>query len=130
MAQINHDTAAVWEGWQQRELRIAHCQSCGAWINLPKQICPECWSDDVAAEPVDGAAHLGAYSLPRTAPGVTEPVVTGVVSLDAAGNARMLARIVGCSVEELVTGLPLVLDWREDDGHVLPQFTAAPATTA
>src|SRR5947209_1027434 len=102
VATINHDTAQFWEGCQQRELRVAHCQECGTWIHLPRWVCPSCWSDNVAVEVVDGAAHLLAYSLPRG----TDPTITGVVALDAAEGVRMLARIVGCTQVEVRTGMP------------------------
>jgi uncharacterized OB-fold protein len=128
MAQVNHDTAEVWEGWQRHELRIGHCQACGKWINLPKPFCPECWSDDVVTEVVDGAAHLVTFSVPRTFGDEAEPVVTGIVSLDAADDVRMVARIAGCPPDDVVSGMALTLDWREEDGAVFPQFR--PATGA
>ena len=125
MATITHDTAEVWEGWQQRELRIARCHACRTFVHPPTRVCPACWSDDVSAEIVDGAAHLLTFSFPRLAPGATEPVVTGVVTLDAAAGVRLLAPVVDCAPEDVATGMALTLSWGDADGISIPQFTPA-----
>jgi uncharacterized OB-fold protein len=125
VAEINLDTVEVWRGWQERKLLVARCQSCGTWISLPRAICPECWSDNVVAEVADGHGHLLAFSVPRVGPDAAEPVVTGIVTLDGAPGARLLARIVGCPPGELEAGAPVALDWREEHGTVFPQFVVA-----
>ncbi|HVU72866.1 MAG TPA: zinc ribbon domain-containing protein [Mycobacteriales bacterium] len=122
MAKITHDTAEVWQGWQQRELRIAHCQACGTWVHPPRRICPECWSDDVHADVAGGTGHLLAFSFPRPAPDATEPIVTGVVALDDAEGVRLLAPIVDCARDDVRTGMALSLTW--GDANV-PQFRPA-----
>lgn len=127
MAQVTRDTVDVWRGWQRRELRIARCQSCGAWIHLPKRVCPQCWSDDVCAEIADGAGHLVAYSVPRSGGEGAAPVVCGVVALDHAPGVRILARIVACTPAEVRPGMALSVTWYEDATATVPAFEPAGA---
>jgi uncharacterized OB-fold protein len=122
---INHDSAEFWEGCQQHELRIARCQDCGTWIHLPRRVCPDCWSDHVATEVVDGAGRLLTYSLPRAAADATEVTITGVVALDGADGVRLLTRIVGCVPDEVSIGMPLIVDWRAEEAGTVPQFRPA-----
>jgi hypothetical protein len=125
VAQLNHDTAECRQGWQRRELLIARCQNCETWIHPPRGICPQCWSDTVHAEAVDGAGHLVTWSLPRTGTDAAQPVITGVVAMDAAPGVRLLARIVDCPAGQVEVGMPLTVDWRGEDGGVVPQFRPA-----
>jgi uncharacterized protein len=125
VAQINHDTAGFWLGWQRHELRIARCQGCGTWIHPPRRVCPHCWSDSVRAEVIDGAARLVTWSLPRASPGAGGTTITGVVAMDAAPDVRLLAQIVGCPVDRLEVGMALAVDWRGEDGTAPPRFRPA-----
>jgi uncharacterized OB-fold protein len=126
MSAINHDTAELWQGWQQRTLRFPRCEDCGTWIHPPRPFCPDCWSDRVVSTPVDGAGRLLTYSLPRLPPGAAQPVVTGVVALDGADGVRLLTRIA-CPPERVTIGMPLTLDWRDENGTAYPQFRPAGA---
>jgi hypothetical protein len=122
MAQINYDTSPVWNAWQRRELGLTRCQSCGCWIHLPKHICPNCWSDDVAVELADGHGHVVTYSLPRAMTGTSEPVVTAIVQLDNADGVRLLARLLRCSPAEVRDEMAVELTWAEDGGITMPAF--------
>jgi uncharacterized protein len=122
MAKINHDTSPVWQAWQRRELGLTRCQSCGTWIHLPKYVCPNCWSDDIAVEVADGRGHVVTYSLPRAMPGSPEPVVTAVVELDNAAGVRLLARLLRCSPAAVSDGMAVELAWAADAGITTPAF--------
>jgi len=121
MGTVTYDTRVHWEGWQARRLLINRCGDCGTWIHFPRRLCPDCWSENVTPEPVDGSGRLVSWSLPRTPPGAP-PVVTGVVALDAAPGARILAQVTGVDPDELTIGMALELGWRDEHGHTVPEF--------
>jgi uncharacterized OB-fold protein len=123
---INYDTQLIWDGWQRRELRAPRCADCGTWLHFSGRICPECWSEDVTTQLVPGAGRIVTYSLPRV-PSGHDPVVTVVAAFDEAPNVRLLARLAGCDPEQVTIGMSVTVDWRDDDGHVVPELRPAVA---
>jgi uncharacterized OB-fold protein len=117
----NYDTLPYWEGCDQRELRIARCADCHTWIHFPRGVCPNCWSDDVRHEAVEGSGQVVTFSRPRVPDGAP-PMVTALVALDAADGVRILGRLEGAAPDAVRVGMPVSLDWREEDGQFVPQF--------
>lgn len=129
MGELNHDTLPLWEGWQRRELRFAHCGACGTWFHLPRRICPQCWSEEISFDEVRGTGRVISWSLPRQSP--DQPVViTALVAMDDAGDVPFLARMVACEPAEMRFEMPVVVDWRDDGGVTYPQFRPSGATVA
>ena len=60
-------TAFFWEGARDRELQIQRCQRCGTYIHLPRPVCRNCHSFDLAGERGVGAGTL--YSFTETLQG-------------------------------------------------------------
>jgi uncharacterized OB-fold protein len=125
----NYDTQPFWEGCDAHELRIARCADCQTWIHFPVRVCPACWSDNVTFEAVDGAGHVVTFSRPRVPEGA-DPVVTAVVALDNAEGVRILGMLAGAAPEDVHIGMPVALDWREQDGQAVPQFVPAGGAVA
>ena len=120
MAHVNHDTTAYAQGCEQQVLRINRCADCATWIHPPKRICPNCWSESVEPTEVGGGGHLVSFSVPRVAPGDSDPVITAVVAMDQADGVRILARLVG--VGEVTIGAALDIDWSRIGGATAPVF--------
>jgi hypothetical protein len=125
MGPINHDTQPIWEGWQRREFRLAHCSDCGTWFHTPRRICPACWGEHIGFDEVDGSGHVVSWSLPRQPDPAAPPVVTALVAIDHAAGVNFLARLGGCDPADVRFDLPVVLHWRDDDGIVSPEFRPA-----
>ena len=129
MGEVNHDTALIWEGWQLRQFRAARCVDCRAWLDGPRALCPQCWSERIEYMVVEGAGHVLSWSLPRPATPDAAPVITALVSLDDADGVHVLAQLVGCAPADMRFDLPVVIDWREEGGRTFPQFRPAGVTS-
>lgn len=104
-----------WNGLDNGQFRVQRCGQCGTAFFPPAPICPRCHATDVSWIDTDGTGDLYAYSrLHRTAPGVPEPIVLGIVEL--AEGPRVLAR-VDAPVEDLNVGVSMRLrPWAYDEG--------------
>jgi uncharacterized OB-fold protein len=122
MVRRSHDSRDFWEGCDRHELRIMRCQACGRWIHFPRRICPNCWSDDVSAETVDGSGHVVTFSIPRVLDAAAEEIVTAVIALDAAPEVRIVGRLVECDPTAPLIGASVELTWGQYDGQEVPRF--------
>lgn len=124
---ITHDNAEHYRGRLRRQLLLNRCEACGRWHAPPKPVCPECWSFDVKATPVQGAGtifmaiflHQGppAPGLDYTVP---YPVVT--VELDEQPGLRFTSTMVGADNDAIRIGKRVRLGWIERAGAPLPVF--------
>jgi uncharacterized OB-fold protein len=116
----NYDTAPFWDGCDAHELRITRCKDCGTWIHFPKGVCPNCWSDNVAVETVEGGGRVVTFSIPRVADGA-EPIITALVALDQAVGVRVLGRLEA-KVSDVRIGMAVAVAWRDYHGQPVPEF--------
>lgn len=107
--------APFWDGLESGRLLVQRCGECGEPFFPPSPVCPRCGAADVAWIETDGTGELHAFTRQhRTAPGVPEPVVLGLVALSA--GPRLLAR-VDAPFEALSIGTPVrVVPWAYDEG--------------
>jgi uncharacterized OB-fold protein len=129
-ARIDHDNKHYYRGLLQRRLLVLRCRNCRHWILPPRSLCPRCWSESVAAEPVSGRGHV--HLLMRlwqgpAAPSVdySRPYPVAAVELDEQPGLRVSAAIVGAEGQELRIGMPVELDWTERQGAPFPVFRPA-----
>src|SRR5215216_4459194 len=57
-------TSFFWDGARQRQLWIQRCQACGTYIHMPRPVCRNCQSFDLAPAQVSGKGTL--YSWTQT----------------------------------------------------------------
>ena len=124
---VTHDSAAHYRARLERRLLLNRCTSCGRWHHPPKPICPRCWSTDIAPTEVDGRGTIHLVMFLHQGPpaaGVTydspHPVVT--VELDEQPGLRFTSTIVGSTLDEIVIGRRVRLDWIERGGVPVPVF--------
>jgi uncharacterized protein len=124
---ITHDNAEHYRARLHRQLLMNRCQACGRWHAPPKPLCPECWSFDVKATPVEGSGTIFmAIFLHQgpPAPGVDYavpyPVVT--VELDEQPGLRFTSTVVGCDNDAIRIGARVHLTWIERSGSPMPVF--------
>jgi uncharacterized protein len=124
---ITHDNAEHYRARLHRQLLMNRCQACGRWHAPPKPLCPDCWSFDVKATPVEGSGTIFmAIFLHQgpPAPGVDYsvpyPVVT--VELDEQPGLRFTSTVVGCDNDAIHIGVRVGLTWVERSGAPMPVF--------
>lgn len=124
---LDRDNAEHYRGRLRRELLMNRCQSCGRWHAPPAPICPDCWSNSVAAEPVsgDGTIFMAVFlHQGPPAPGVdySEPHPVVAVELAEQEGLRFTSTVVGAAKDRIVIGAPVRLSWIERAGVPFPVF--------
>jgi uncharacterized protein len=123
-------TAFFWEGARNHELRIQRCQSCGTFIHLPRPICRNCQSFDLAGERVSG--HGVLYSFTQTFKAFHPffvdrvPYIIATVTLVEQPGLQFLTNLVGIDEADAQMGMAVEVDFAElADGYVIPVFKPA-----
>lgn len=121
-------TAFFWEGARAGELRIMRCQNCGYYIHLPRPVCRNCLSFDVAPEAVSGRGTLYSFTITHRAfhPFFADrlPYVVAVVELEEQRDLRFVTNLVGLDNRSPVFGEPVQVGFEElAPGYVIPVFS-------
>ncbi len=114
--------APFWEGLTAEEIRLQHCQNCGAWQWGPEWICHKCHSHDVAFEMVEPTGRI--YSYERVwhpvHPALKDqgPYIVVLVQIPEADNVRMVGNLLGDPHQKVEFGSPVkaVFEHHEADG--------------
>lgn len=103
--------APLIEGWQRGELMLQHCADCRDIIFFPRNMCPRCWSTNLAWKRSSGDGKIVAFSLVYkhvTAPFAAEaPTVLAEIALT--GGGAMMARVATNAPAAIVSGMPVEL---------------------
>ncbi len=117
-------TQPFWDAVVEGRLLIQRCGSCAAAIFYPRQVCPRCWSEDLAWVEASGKARLKSYSTVFRPghPGWVDaaPYVVGLVEL--AEGPTMLTHILA-PPPALHVGIGLTMRPTDIGGRVLPAFS-------
>jgi uncharacterized protein len=127
-------TAFFWEGARRRELWIQRCQSCGTYIHLPRPVCRNCQSFDLAGEKVSGRGTL--YSWTQTFKAfhpffvARVPYLLATVTLVEQPGLQFVSNIIGVAPDrvddEVRIGTEVVVDFEElAPDYLLPVFRLA-----
>jgi uncharacterized OB-fold protein len=114
-----------WDGLAHGELRVQHCDACGAWAHYPRHRCPRCLSDRLSWHTVeqDGTVYTFTVARRPTAPPFADemPQVIAVVELRV--GVHVTTTLVGVDPDDVRVGLPVtaVFD-AQDDGVTLLRF--------
>ena len=108
---LTSTNAPLIEGWQRGELMLQHCADCRDIIFFPRNMCPRCWSTNLAWKRSSGGGKIVAFSLVYkhvTAPFAAEaPTVLAEIAL--AGGGAMMARVATNAPATIVSGMPVEL---------------------
>lgn len=125
-------TAFFWDGARNGELRIQRCQACGTYIHLPRPICRNCLSFDLAGERVSGLGTL--YSFTKTFKAFHPffvdrvPYIVATVTLAEQQGLQLLTNLVGIDEADARMGMQLQVTFQElAEGYVIPVFEPAHA---
>lgn len=120
-------TAPFWESVRAHAMRLQRCTGCGRWIFYPRGLCPHCFSDDLAWEPVAGTGVVHAFTIvhrhPSPAFNAEIPYVVALIELDE--GARLLSNLVEVAPDpaEVRVGLPVEVVYDDVTAEVtLPKF--------
>ena len=121
-------TAPFWTAAGQERLTCAQCSNCGQFRMPPTPFCPHCRSQALDWPTLPGTGQVYSFTIVERAvlPGTedTVPYVVGVIDLDDAAPARIIANIVDCDVDALHVGARVrVLFDPYGDGIGVPRFT-------
>jgi uncharacterized OB-fold protein len=125
------DTAPYWDAAREHKLLIRRCRPGGHAFFYPRPFCPVCWSRDVEWEEASGRAMLYTYSIVRVndLPPFPDRIPYVAAVVDLAEGPRMMTNVVDCDFDDLVIGMPLVVQFRDTgDGVTIPVF--APEASA
>lgn len=120
-------TASFWQGARNGELWIQRCRSCGTYIHLPRPVCRNCQSFDVAGERVSGRGTL--YSFTQTFKAFHPffvdrvPYIIATVTLAEQEGLQFLTNLVGIDETDARMGMDVEVDFEElAEGYVIPVF--------
>jgi uncharacterized OB-fold protein len=120
-------TAPFWESVKAHAMQLQRCNGCGRFIFYPRGVCPHCFSDDLAWQPVAGTGAVHAFTIvhrhPSPAFNDEAPYVVALIELDE--GVRMLSNLVDIEPDpaSVKVGLPVevVYDGATDE-VTLPKF--------
>ncbi|MDO8363416.1 MAG: OB-fold domain-containing protein [Actinomycetota bacterium] len=120
-------TAYFWEGTRAGELRILRCRSCGFYVHMPRPVCRNCQSMDLAGEKVSGKATLYAFTETHKAfhPFFVSrvPYLLATVELAEQPHLHFLTNLVGIAEADVRIGMQLEVAFEELSPEiVIPVF--------
>lgn len=124
-------TSFFWEAARRHELHIQRCQVCGTYIHMPRPICRNCQSFDLAPEQVSGRAVLYTWTQTFKAfhPYFVErlPYVLATVTLVEQEGLQFMTNLVGIDQDnidaEARMGMDVEVDFHDlGDDYVIPVF--------
>ena len=104
-AQPNSENLPFFEGAEQGQLVLPRCRDCDFVIWFPREICPECGSQDVGWFEASGDGSIYSFTVTRRIPGggnKVTPFVLAYVELDE--GPRVMTNIVECDPEQISIG--------------------------
>jgi uncharacterized OB-fold protein len=120
--------APLLAAWRSGHLALQSCSGCGLVFFYPREICPRCWSAELAWIEAGGTGSVVSFSLiqrPLHAAFEDEvPVVLAEIALPE--GASLLARVVGDDRSEVSSGRAVrLLSLPEASRYPLPTFRLA-----
>ncbi|MGH3208989.1 MAG: OB-fold domain-containing protein [Trebonia sp.] len=119
------DTEFFWAGAAAGELRVQHCDGCGALRHPPGPMCPSCGAMTAGYVAAAGTGEVYSYVVHHhpPVPGKKLPVVIALVELTE--GVRMTGELLGVRPDEVRIGLPVRVEFvRIDDDLTLPAWRA------
>lgn len=121
----NADSLAYWRAARERRLVIRRCRSCGELHFMPRQLCPNCWSDELEWIDARGTGVVHSFTVIRraSAPAFASRVPYVVALIDLDEGPRMMANVLGDDALSVAIGDRVALSFEDrGEGALIPQF--------
>ena len=130
LPRITGRNAHFWHGGADGVLRLMRCQDCRTYLHPPTPVCHSCRSLRVAPEPVSGRGVVYAFTVNhyQWLPGMAPPYVIATVELAEQDGLQLLTNIVGCAIDDVVTGMAVEVVFAQHEDVFVPLFR--PLTTS
>jgi uncharacterized protein len=118
-----------WDGLRRHELQIQRCRGCNTAFFYPRNVCPECLSNDLEWFRASGRAKLHTYTIvyrPLKNPPLEAPYVLAMVELEE--GPRMMSNVVEVEADpqRLRCEMPLEIVYADVTPEItLPRFRPA-----
>jgi uncharacterized OB-fold protein len=119
---------AWWDAAARGELRLARCATCASVAWPPRSRCPACGAGDIEWIRACGRGVVHTFTVVRQAsdPYFKAKLPYVVAMIELAEGPRMMSNIVGCDVDAVRIGMPVVVTFVDvGDGLKLPMFEPA-----
>ncbi len=123
------DNAAFLRSWRDGVVLIQRCRPCRTAFFYPRPLCPRCWSADLKAEEASGRGRIVSWSAIERPndPAFNDEVPILLAEILLAEGATLLARVVGCTREQIASGAAVKLPPRAiAERYPLPVFQLYP----
>jgi uncharacterized OB-fold protein len=107
-----------WDGCAAGQLRYQRCEVCGAAEVDPMWVCRRCGADSLAWQVSAGRGEVYSHTVvwrPQT-PAFTAPYVVVIVQFDE--GFTLLTNLIGCTVEDVRTGLRVSVTFHDVGGGI------------
>ena len=96
-----------WDGLNNHEVRLQHCEACNGWVFYPRSHCPHCLSDELTWQQVSGQGNVYSFTiaLRPTAPQFSSEVPQLIAVVELAEGVRMNTLLVNTEEESLKVGM-------------------------
>jgi uncharacterized OB-fold protein len=126
-----YDTAPLWAGTREHELRYQTCRACGTVVWYPRAHCTGCGRPDLRWQSSAGLGTVYTFTVVRQHPHPffrgRLPYVTALVDLDE--GFRVLTEITAADPESVRVGQRVRLVWEDHEELSVPLFAPAEATS-
>lgn len=121
---VEPDDEYFWTGVAERRLLLQACADCGTLRHPPLPMCGVCHSVAWTTREAAGTGTVYSWICSRH-PGAPTDAGRIVVLVELAEGVRFVGNLVDVPVDEIETGMPVAVTFRDYDGVVLPQFVRA-----
>ena len=122
------ETRAYWQGCGRHELVLQRCRDCKVVQHRPRGLCVSCFSDEIEHFIASGRGSVYTFSVTNQngLPAFREacPYVLAYVALDE--GPQLMTNIVGCDVEDVHIGMPVVVDFCDVESDAREGASAVP----
>ena len=125
------NTAAYWEGVQERALRYQQCNACEEVVFTPRLHCTSCGSGDLEWKTSSGEGTVYTYSVVRQNrnPRFADLGAYAVAYVDLDEGFRIFTNVVGVDdpTQDIACGMRVRVAFEEQDdgGYPIPVFEPA-----
>jgi uncharacterized protein len=120
-----------WESLKARAVQVQRCDNCGKYLYIPKDLCNNCYSEQLTWTPINGHGEIYTYTVVRRAPtpAYAEDAPYTLVHVTMDEGFRMIAKLNGVAPEDVRIGMPVRITYEEVTPEwTLMEFEPAPAS--